>query len=106
MQGGEAQFPFRLNCKKAYTAQSAKANPPAIAAKYNNPDDQANDQATNSHGKVGVSKAPAKDGHDVEIARIDEDDWDDNKSMSTGSRKPVWLQALAAAAKLDGGVTL
>jgi hypothetical protein len=104
-RGGEVKFPFRLDCKRAYAAQSMKAKPPAIAAKYNNPDDRADQQATNGHGKAGAPKAPAKDGHSVEIACLAEANLDDNESASAGTRKLAWLQALAAAAKLDGGVS-
>ena len=99
------KFSFCLGCKRAYTTQSTKAEPTAIATMNNNPDDRANQQATNGHGKVGASKAPAKDGHGIEIARVDEDDSNDDKSASAGARKLAWLRASAAEAKLDGGVS-
>jgi hypothetical protein len=104
-RGREVKFPFRLDRKRAYPAQSAKAEPPAIAVKYNDPDDWANQRATNGHGQAGASKVPAKDRHGVEIACVNKDNLDNDESMSTGARKPAWLQASAAAAKLDGGVS-
>jgi hypothetical protein len=41
---------------------------------------------TNGHGKAGASKAPAKDGHGVEITHVDEDNSDDDESTSAGAR--------------------
>jgi hypothetical protein len=66
-RGGEAQFPFRFNRKRAYTAQSAKAKPPAIAAKHNDPDDRTAQRPYGGHGKAGAPKAPAKGVHGVKI---------------------------------------
>jgi hypothetical protein len=85
--------------------RAQRQNPPIIAAKYNDLDDRANQQATNGHGKAGESKAPAKDGHGVEIARVDKDNLEDDKSASAGTRKPEWLRALVAAALLDDRVS-
>ena len=99
------KFPFCLDCKRVYAAQSAKADPHTIAAKYDDLDDQADQQVTKGYGQAGASKAPAKDGHGVEIAHVNEDDSDKDESTSPGARKPAWLQASAAAAKLDGGVS-
>ncbi len=48
---------------------------------------------------------PAKDRHGVEIACVNKDNLDNDESASTGARKPAWLQALVAAAKLDGRVS-
>ncbi len=47
----------------------------------------------------------AKDGHGVKIACVDEDGSDDNKSVIASASKPAWLQAAAAAAKLNSGVS-
>ncbi len=57
---------------------------------------------TNGHRKAGASKAPAKDGHSVEIACVDEDNSDDKESASAGARnrrgpEPWWLQPSSMA---------
>jgi hypothetical protein len=75
-----------------------KAKPPAIAAKHDDPDNQANQQPYGGHGKAGAPKAPLKGIHGVKIASVDEEDSDDDKIASVSSTKPALLQALAAAA--------
>jgi hypothetical protein len=55
-RGGEVQF---LSAERAYTAQSVKAKPPAIAAKHNDPDNRTNQRPYGGHRKVGAPKAPA-----------------------------------------------
>jgi hypothetical protein len=96
-RGGEAQFPFCLNCERAYAAQSATAKPPAIAAKHDNPDDRTAQRLYGGHKKAGAPKAPAKGMHGVKITSVDEDDSDDNNARM-GAMKPASLQALVAAA--------
>jgi hypothetical protein len=49
VQGGEVKFPFSLDCKRAYAARSAQVRPPAVAAKYDNPEDRADQQPYGSH---------------------------------------------------------
>ncbi len=90
-QGGEAQFPFCLDCEKAYAAQSAKAKTPTIAAKHDNPDNWADQWPYGGHGKARAPKVPAKGGHGIKIASVDEDDSDDDKISSMGATKPALL---------------
>jgi hypothetical protein len=47
----------------------------------------------------------AKDGHGIEIACVNKDNSDDDKSVIAGASKPAWLQAAAAAAELNSGVS-
>jgi hypothetical protein len=99
------KFPFRIDCKKAYTARSVQAKPHAIAAKYDDPDDRTNQRPYSSHGKAGAPKVPAKDGHDLKIAISDEDDLDKDEIVRVGATKPALLQALADA-KDEHGVEI
>jgi hypothetical protein len=71
---------------------------PAVTAKHDNTDDQANQQATGSRKKAENPKAPAKGGHGIKIASVNNDDSDDNKIASAGATRSAVLQALAAAA--------
>ncbi len=59
-----------------------KGKPPAIAAKNDDLDNRANQQANNGHGKEGAPKAPAKGGHGVKIASVNKDDSDNDKIAS------------------------
>ncbi len=72
-----------------------KGKPPTIAAKQDNPDDRANQQANDGHGKAGAPKAPTKGMHGIEIASVNEDNLDDNKIASVGT-KP-WRPLLSGA---------
>ncbi len=109
-QGGEAKFPFRLDCERAYAALSVQASPPVVAAKYNDPDDQADQQPYGGHGKAGVPKVPTKGGRGLKVASSDEDDSDDDKIVRVGTTRPAVLRALAATkhghgfelARIDG----
>ncbi len=96
-RGREAQFPFRLNRERAYATQSAKAKPPAIAAKHDDPDDRTAQQPYGGHGKAGAPKAPAKGVHSIKIASVDKDNLDNNNACM-GATKPALLRASAAAA--------
>ena len=75
-----------------------KGKPPAITAKYDNPDDWANQRANNGHGKAGAPKAPAKGGHGVKIASVNKDDSDDDKIASVGAKpwRPLPSRAKSA----------
>ncbi len=84
--------------RKGIRHAECKGKTPTITAKHYNPDNRANQQANNSHGKAGAPKAPTKGGHGIEIASVNKDDLDDDKIDSVGARKPALLQALAAAA--------
>ncbi len=97
-RGGEAQFLFCLDRVRAYTAQNAKAKPPAIAAKHDNPEDRTNQRPYGGHGKAEAPEVPAKGGRGIKIASHDEDDSDDNEIACVGATKPALLQASAAAA--------
>jgi hypothetical protein len=46
----EAQFLFRLDRERAYADQSAKAKPPAIPTKHDDPDDRTDQRPYGSHG--------------------------------------------------------
>jgi hypothetical protein len=96
-RGGEVKFPFRLDRKRAYAARSAQARPPAIATKYADPDDQANQWPYGSHGKAGAPKVPTKGGHGLKVASSNEDDSDDDEIVCVGTTKPALLRALVAA---------
>jgi hypothetical protein len=104
-QGGEVKFPFRLDCERAYAAQSVQAIPPAIAAKYDDPDDRTNQRPYGSHGKAGAPKVPAKDGRGLKIASSNKDDSDDNEIVRVGATKPALLRA-SAAAKDEHGIEI
>jgi hypothetical protein len=94
---GEAKFPFCLDRERAYAARSAQARPPAITAKYDNPDDLANQQPYGGHEKAGVSKVPAKGGHGLQVASSDEDNSNDDEIVRVGASKLALLRALVAA---------
>ncbi len=96
-QGGEVKFPFRLDRKRAYAAPSAQASPPPIAAKYNGPDDRANQRPFGGHGKAGAPMVPAKGGRGLKVASSDKDNSDHDEIVRVGATRPVVLQALAAA---------
>jgi hypothetical protein len=119
-----------------------RRDPPAVAAKYGNPDNRADHRSYSGHEEAGAPKLPAKgghglifgssnkddsdddnvvckgatkpavrqasaatkDGHSVRTIRANEDNPDNDKSASAGTRKLAWLQVLATPAKLDGGV--
>ncbi len=72
VQGGEAKFPFCLDCERAYAARSAQASPPAIATNYNDPGNQANQWPYGGHGKVGAPKVPTKGGRGLKVASSNE----------------------------------
>ena len=91
-------FLFCLDCKRAYAAEKAKANPSAITAKQDNQDDRANQcWANDGHGKTGVPKAPAKGRNGVEVETINEYDLDNDEVASIGARVLAPCQALAAS---------
>jgi hypothetical protein len=81
-----------------YAAQNAKAKPPAIAAKHDDPENRTNQQPYGGHGKAEAPKAPAKGRRGIKIASHDKDDSDDDEIMRVGATKPALLQASAAAA--------
>ncbi len=97
-RGGEEQFPFRLDRARAYAAQSAKAKPPAITTKHDEPDDRTNQRPYGGHGKAEEPKAPAKGGHGHKIASRSKDGLGGNEIARGGATKPALLQALASAA--------
>ncbi len=74
-----------------------QAKPPAIAAKYDDPDDRTNQRPYGGHGKAGAPKVPAKDGHGLKIASSNKDDSDNDEIVRVGATKPALLQALVAA---------
>ncbi len=90
-QGREVKSPLRLDCKRGYTVWSAQAKPPAIAAKYDDPDDRTDQRPYGGHGKAGAPKVPAKDGHGLKIASSDKDDSDDDEILHMGATKPALL---------------
>jgi hypothetical protein len=96
-RGGEVKFLFHLDCKRAYAAWSAQARPPAIAAKYNDPDDRANQWPYGGHEKAGVPKVPAKGRHGLKVASRDKDNSDDDEIVRIGATKPALLRALVVA---------
>jgi hypothetical protein len=95
-RGGEVKFPFRLDCERAYAAWGAQARPPAVAAKYDDPDDQANQQPYGSHEKAGAPKLPAKGKQGLIFASSNKDDSDGNDIVCGGATKPAVRQASAA----------
>ncbi len=104
-RGREVKFPFRLDRKKAYPAWSVQVKPPAIAAKYDDPDDRTDQRPYGGYGKEGAPKVPAKVGHSLKIASSNKDDSDNDEIEHVGARKPALLQALAAA-KDEHGVEI
>jgi hypothetical protein len=66
-QGREVKFPFRLDRERAYTARSAQASPPVVAAKYNDPEDQADQRPYGGHRKAGAPKVPTKGGCGLKV---------------------------------------
>ncbi len=68
-----------------------QARPPAIATKYANPDDQANQRPYGGHGKVGAPKVPAKGGHGLKVVSSDKDDSDDDEIVRVGAMKLALL---------------
>ncbi len=76
---------------RAYAAQSAKAKPPTIAAKHNDPDDRTNQRPYSGHGKAEAPKAPAKGRRGVKITGHDKDDSDDDEIARVGATKPALL---------------
>jgi hypothetical protein len=105
-QGGEVKFPFRLDRKRAYAARGAQARPPAIVAKYSNPDDRADQRPYGGHKEAGAPKLPAKGGHGLIFASSDEDNSDDDDIVHGGTTKPVVRQALAATKDGQGVRTI
>ncbi len=97
-RSGEEQFPFRLDRARAYATQSAKAKPPAIATKHNEPDNWTNQQPYGGHGKAEEPKAPAKGGHGHKIASRGKDGLDGYEIACGGATKPASFQAWASAA--------
>jgi hypothetical protein len=95
-QGGEVKFPFRLDCERAYAAWSEQARPPAVTAKYDDPDDRADQRPYDRHRKVGAPRVPAKGGQGSTVVSSDKDDSDANEIVRMGATKPAVLQALAA----------
>jgi hypothetical protein len=95
-QGGEVKFPFHLDCKRAYATWGAQARPPAIAAKYGDPDDRANQRPYGGHEEAGAPKLPAKGRHGLIFASSDKDNSDDSDIVCGGATKPAVRQALAA----------
>jgi hypothetical protein len=95
-RGGEVKFPFSLDCKRAYAAWGAQARPPAIAAKYADPDDQANQRPYGGHEEAGAPKLPAKGKHGLIFASSNEDDSDNEDIVRGGATKPAVRQALSA----------
>jgi hypothetical protein len=91
------KFPFRLDRERAYATRSVQARPPAIATKYADPDDRADQRPYGGHGKAGAPKVPAKGGHGLKVASSDKDDSDDDEIVRVGATKPALLQALVAA---------
>jgi hypothetical protein len=83
---------------RAYAAQSAKAKPPAIATKHDEPDDRTNQRPYGGHRKAEEPKALAKGGHGHKIASRGKDTLDGNEIARGGATKPASLQALASAA--------
>jgi hypothetical protein len=90
-RGGEAKFPFRLDHERAYATQSAQASPPAVAAKYENPDDWADQRPYGGHGKAGAPKVPAKGRCGLKVASSNKDDSNDNKIVRVGATRPAVL---------------
>jgi hypothetical protein len=97
-RGGEEQFPFRLDRARAYAAQSAKAKPPTIATKHDEPDNRTNQRPYGSHGKAEEPKAPAKGRHGHKITSRGKDGSDGDEIARGGATKPASLQALASTA--------
>jgi hypothetical protein len=71
--------------------------PPAVAAKYDDPDDRADQRPYGGHRKAGAPKVPAKGRHGLKVASSDKDVLDDNKIVRVGNTRPAVLQTLAAA---------
>jgi hypothetical protein len=90
-RGGEVKFPFPLDRERAYAAWSVQARPPAIATKYADPDDRADQGPYGGHGKAGAPKVPAKGGHGLKVASSDKDDSDDDEIVRVGATKPALL---------------
>jgi hypothetical protein len=101
-RGGEAKLPFRLDRKRAYAAWSVQASPPAIATKYNDPDDRADQWPYSNQGKAGVPKVPTKGGRGLKVASSNENNSDDDKIVRVGATRRAVLQALAAAKHRHG----
>jgi hypothetical protein len=95
-QGREVKFPFRFDRKRAYAAGGAQARPPAIAAKYGDPDNRANQQPYGGHKEAGAPKLRAKGGHGLIFASSNKDNSDDNDIVRRGAMKPSVHQASAA----------
>ncbi len=95
-QGKEVKFPFRLDCKRAYATRGAQARPPAVAAKYNNPDNRANQRPYGGHEKAGAPNLPAKGRQGLIFASSDKDNSDGDDIVRGGATKPVMCQASAA----------
>jgi hypothetical protein len=96
-RGREVKFPFRLDRERAYAARSAQARPPAIATKYADPDDRADQWPYGGHGNAGAPKVPAKGGHRLKVASSDKDDSNDDEIVRVGAMKPALLRASVAA---------
>ncbi len=90
------KFPFRLDRERAYAAWGAQARSPAVAAKYNNPDDRANQRPYGGHEKVGAPKLPAKGRQGLIFASSNKDASDGNDIVHGGAKKPAVRQASAA----------
>jgi hypothetical protein len=95
-QGGEVKFPFRLDRERAYAARGAQARPPAVPAKYNDPDNRANQWPYGGHKKAGAPKLPAKSGQGLIFASSNEDDSEGNDILHRSATKLAVRQALAA----------
>ncbi len=96
------KFPFRLDRERAYATWSAQASLSAIAARYKDPDNQANQRPYGGHGKAGAPKVPAKGGRSLKVASSNEDNSDNNEIVRVGATRPAVLQALAAAKHRQG----
>jgi hypothetical protein len=96
-RGGEAQFPFHLDCEGVHRSEREGEIPchRRQARQSVRPEQPA---ALRQPRKAEVPKAPAKGGHGVKIASHVKDDSDDNEITHVGATKPALLQASAAAA--------
>ncbi len=98
----EMKFLFHLDRKRVYAARSVQASPPAVTAKYDNPDVPADQRPFGGHRKAGAPKVPAKGGPGLKIASCNKDNLNSNKIVCMGATRPAVLRASAAAKHRHG----